>query len=139
MPTYQTVEFVSRSAAVYRDGHADTIVISIHSSFDEPARLQDGWKDKLVLGFDNVEAISHRLVRFGRTDAESVIAFLQKHEQSATHVLVHCDEGTSRSPAIARFVAETYGLPLPAVKTHNRWVYEALGRVFERQQTYQRS
>jgi predicted protein tyrosine phosphatase len=135
MPTLQSVEFVSRSEAVYRNGHADTIVISIHSSFDAPARLQEGWKDKLVLGFDNVEAITHRLVRFGRTDAEAVISFLQKHDQSARHVLVHCDEGTSRSPAIARFVAETYGLPLPALKTHNRWVYEALSRIFEQQQS----
>jgi predicted protein tyrosine phosphatase len=139
MSTLQSVEFVSRSAAAYRNGQADTIVISIHSSFDEPARLQDGWKDKLVLGFDNVEAITHRFVRFGRTDAEAVITFLQNHDQSARHVLVHCDEGTSRSPAIARFVAETYGLSLPTLKTHNRWVYEALGRVLEQRQAYQRS
>ncbi|KWU23411.1 hypothetical protein AS149_37110 [Burkholderia cenocepacia] len=127
--------YVSRSAAVYQEGNPDTIIISIHSSFGEPASLREGWRDKLVLAFDNVETLSHRLTRFGRNDAEAVIAYLRRHENEAKHVLVHCDEGTSRSPAIAKFVAEVYELPFKAVEKYNHWVYDALKYVYERQQS----
>lgn len=129
MPAFKSVEYVSRSTACYREGDADTVLISVNNSDGDVARLRPGWRDVLVLQFDNIDAIHQRLVRFGPTQARETLDFLEKHAGHDLKLLVHCSEGRSRSPAIAKFAAEKYGLPFPEEADYHEWTYYALGRV----------
>jgi predicted protein tyrosine phosphatase len=131
MTTYSSVEFVSRWEAASRKGSADTIVISINNTFDSIQKLESGWKDVLVLQFDGVDSLMNTsLKRLTLDQAKEIAAFLRKHEDTATKVLVHCTMGEKRSAAVAKAVAETYGLPFPAdYQEHQRWVYKVLSKV----------
>lgn len=47
---------------------------------------------------------------FGADQAERIVAFLDKHKHAAVDVVVNCEAGISRSPAVANFVLEYLGL-----------------------------
>ena len=130
MTSYRSVEFVPGWTARAREGRDDTIVISINNSFDPVNELKPGWRDVLVLQFDDVSSLSHNLIRFSRSHAEQVIAFLRRHEQDTAHVLVHCVAGEKRSAAVAKVVAKLYSLEFPAdYDKHHEWVYHVFARV----------
>lgn len=48
--------------------------------------------------------------RFGADHAERIVAFLDQHKNAAVDVVVNCEAGVSRSPAVANFVLEYFGL-----------------------------
>jgi predicted protein tyrosine phosphatase len=127
MTTYRSVEFVSRSTAISRKGDSDTIVISINNSFDQVAQLQSGWKDVLVLQFDDVESFHPRYKAFHFEHANPMVEFLRKYEATASKVLVHWLAGECRSAAVAKIVAQMYNLSFPkGYDLFHRRVYEVL-------------
>lgn len=134
MSSYRSVEFVSAGTASAREGTADTIVISINNTFDPINRLKPGWKDVLVQQFDDVEGLSRnpRYQSFSRQHADDIVAFLHKYEDSVDKVLVHCVMGEKRSAAVAKIVAQMYGLSFPqGYDKFHTWVYEVLLYVLE--------
>jgi hypothetical protein len=128
---YKEIEYLSASDIGYKDGRLDTIVISIRNSHTEPARIKDGFKDVLYLEFDNVEHLSHRGLRFSKSHAEEIFAFVAKHEEAASRILVNCLAGESRSAAVALYLSEKYTLPLAFPDNPLIWVYHVLERTEE--------
>jgi predicted protein tyrosine phosphatase len=110
---YNKVEFVSASAVSRIAGRADTIVISIRSSGTTPAHIKSGFKDVLYLEFDNIQFPKEGSIVFSEAHAEQILAFVDKHEASASRILVNCGAGESRSAAVAFYLAQIkYELPL---------------------------
>ena len=46
---------------------------------------------------------------FGDSDADKIVEFITKHRGQLGAVIVHCDAGVSRSPAVAASIAKTFG------------------------------
>lgn len=101
--------------------------ISITSPGKPLAALSPGWAALLRTAFFDIgpEALGQN--PFTRKQALQVLHFLDVLPDSVTHLVVHCHAGISRSPAIARYVAQRYGLAFPKNHTtFNRWVYQLL-------------
>lgn len=111
------IEVLSRAEAESRPGRGDWIVISVQDpGLDEP-KLQPGWKAVLRLSFHDKEDMAlARLMgiwrMFSVQDAQECWSFITAHANDATGLIVHCTAGLSRSPAIARAVAEHLALPV---------------------------
>jgi predicted protein tyrosine phosphatase len=132
MSTYRSVEFVSRSEAGARDGDANAIVISINDTMFPVQKLEAGWKDVLVLQFDPIDSLlrGSAMKRFTAEQAEQILDFAHKHANTATAILVHCSKGEQRSAAVAKVLAQLYGLPFPEDydKCHG-WVLKVLNQI----------
>ncbi len=105
-------------------------MISITGTGEPRVKLKKGWAYTLRLCFDDIEEPRIGRTLFSKEDADKVIDFLDKIEGKVDHVNVHCTLGQSRSPAIAKFIAERYDLPggYRLHPTHNRHVYETLAQ-----------
>lgn len=113
------IEVQCRAAAENLPGRADWIVISIQDPEQEPAKLQPGWKGILRMRFHDKEDMAlARLIgswrMFSSEDARTCWSFLTAHASDATGLMVHCTAGLSRSPAMARAIAEHLALPVNA-------------------------
>lgn len=114
------------------------VVISVRDPGSRKPRVrrQEGLLDVLFLAFDDAEPSRHfelppsiRLMT--PKDAKEIWDFLELHRERAEAVVVHCEQGMSRSPAIAAAVAEKFGLdPTAFWREHqpNRFVHEMLRR-----------
>jgi len=124
---YQEIDFVSQSEMHHLEGRADTIVISIRNPQMPPARVAQEFRDTLFLEFDNVEHLSRHAQRFTRAQAKEILDFVAKHDGQATRIVVNCLMGETRSAAVARFLADKYGVSLakPTDKS-SPWVYKVL-------------
>ena len=78
-------------------------------------RQQPGLLDMLYLAFDDAEPSpnfelpsSIRLMTPG--DAREIWDFVGRYRDRAGTIVVHCEQGMSRSPAIAVAIARTFGL-----------------------------
>jgi predicted protein tyrosine phosphatase len=68
---------------------------------------------------------------FSDQDAERIISFVEEIEDKVTTIIVHCHAGISRSAAVAKFIAETYGLYFPETYSlYNKYVYRKLRNKF---------
>lgn len=132
----QSVLFTGRDQAEASAGWPHWAVISITESDDRPAALKDGWHSVLRLQFDDIDAPEQPYVLFSPAQAGQVIDFVTSvHDSTRVEgILVHCRAGISRSAAVAKWIAERYGLPYPAGYAHyNKHVYSTLRlAVFER-------
>lgn len=86
------------------------IVVSITSSPDDVASLRKNHLrvGVLRLAFPDVEVASEAHeegVLFSREQAIQVWSFVQEHRSKVERIIVHCDAGKSRSPAVAAAVA----------------------------------
>lgn len=86
------------------------IVISITSSVGDVASLRSNPArlGVLRLSFPDVEAASELYpegVLFSREHAKQVWAFVEAHRSNVERIIVHCDAGKSRSPAVAAALA----------------------------------
>jgi predicted protein tyrosine phosphatase len=64
-------------------------------------------------------------------DAEAVCRFVDEHDPYVGAVVVHCEQGMSRSPAVAAALALAYGGDFRRFFRNyqpNRWVYSLLDR-----------
>src|SRR5947209_4967260 len=92
------------------------IVISIHDTYSPPAKVkkQSGLRALLQLAFDDAEPTSSADLKGTFTlmtagQANQIWAFLQKHQNDVGAVVVHCEAGVSRSPAVAAALCKGLG------------------------------
>lgn len=120
------VFFCDKATAERNAALPDWAVISIGDPC-YTANLQEGWLDVLYLGFldteDRDDAFS-----FSELDAVVIADFVEDvEERSASTILVHCNSGTSRSAAVAKWIARYYDLPFNHLYAHhNKLVYLTL-------------
>jgi len=101
------------------------------------ANLPEGWGSILRLQFDDVEepdpykpygdpyARSSRLP--AAQDAREILQWLKANHRKLAGVYVHCWGGVSRSAAVAKFIAEKYGIPFDhSYDKYNTLVYDLL-------------
>lgn len=72
----------------------------------------------LRLGFYDTEEHLHGWPGMSSVQAQEVLAFLEELPRGVTELIVHCEFGTSRSPAVAQFAAAWLRVPV---------VYETAG------------
>jgi predicted protein tyrosine phosphatase len=135
---YESVVFHARYQIKKMDPDANAIIISLTQPGD-PVSFATGWRDVLPLEFDDIceevfglpegaipaeqEYYTHEFgaptyrMAFYRPPAaihaKAIRSFLARHEGGdMVRVIVHCDQGKSRSAAVAQFVSEQYGVPI---------------------------
>ena len=133
----KSVVFYSRVIAEKLQPTGSEVIVSIHDRSQEPATLQDGWKDILRLSFHDMDVAKENYDLFNQDQAKEVIAFIEKYAD-VERIVVHCNMGVSRSAAVAIFISEqqernlfqqgrAFFCPdLPA--QYNRLVYSTLNR-----------
>jgi len=82
------------------------VLISIHDPVEPPPRLRPNELRRAVLSlvFDDAEPsddIDNDFVLMTLDDARSIWGVIREHLPHIRTVVVHCDQGVSRSPAIA--------------------------------------
>lgn len=92
------------------------VVISIHDPGKPPARIpqQPGLQDSLVLAFHDVEPLPifgfppgfHLMTP---AQAGQIREFFEKHNGTVETLVVHCEMGISRSPAVAAALCRVSG------------------------------
>ena len=101
----------SRSALdAARPHEVPHVVISITSSRDDVARLRSNvmCRGVLRLSFPDAEATSPlypEATLFSREQAEEIWVFVHQHLLDVRRIIVHCDAGLSRSPAVGAALA----------------------------------
>jgi predicted protein tyrosine phosphatase len=116
------------------------VIISILDQFEEhnrPPRLHE-FKDHLILNFvdtfekpeephwpNQMSEAEHRAACTWDqdrapelVDAQRIVEFVNRHHRAteALTLVVHCHGGVSRSAAVAQWVGETLGVPLPQLE-----------------------
>ncbi|MCH7604964.1 hypothetical protein IID24_03180 [Patescibacteria group bacterium] len=85
----------------------DYVLISISCPGDKAnVFTKPPCKGVLFLQFDDIDAPAHILkdlkcTLFCEDDAKKILDFYQKYKDLVGHLIVHCDAGISRSPAVA--------------------------------------
>lgn len=102
--------------------------ISIYSSGDQPASLS--YCDTMLsLNFDDVSVTDiPGTVPFSMNHVEKILDFMEKH-QDADFLIIHCDAGVSRSPAVAIAIAEIYNDDRTFYRKyplHNKMIYSKI-------------
>jgi hypothetical protein len=122
---FREATFVSRPQAEATPGTPNGVVVSLFDPGSPGPALQSGWRDVLSLAFFDAD---EDLVPFAREQgmvvcepehAQQILAFLDwwhAAEEGPSAVVVHCEQGISRSAAVAKFCARRYGLDF-------RWDY----------------
>jgi predicted protein tyrosine phosphatase len=129
----KNVIFTGRDQAEASTGWPHWSVISISGL--NPAVLKDGWHSVLRLEFDDIDVGEEPHILFNESHAERVIDFVTAVQESheVEGILVHCQAGVSRSAAVAKWIAERYGMPFPAkYMLYNKHVYRVLRSVMMR-------
>lgn len=131
------IRFLSRRAAAAFQPAPGAVLISIHDRSEPPLTPRAGWADILVQRFHDTDGALMGLEIFSNEQAREVLSFALAN-QACTELVVHCQQGSSRSAAVALFLAERYGVPchqekMPVTrdtwKVFNRMVYERLKMV----------
>jgi predicted protein tyrosine phosphatase len=88
------------------------VIISITSAPSDVARLPASPLTRAILRLSFADAdVAHdaALVLFDRQRARAVAAFVREHREHVALVVVHCDAGLSRSPAVAAAITKWLG------------------------------
>ncbi|MGC4122717.1 MAG: hypothetical protein QM765_50730 [Myxococcales bacterium] len=92
------------------------VVVSIRDPDRKPARIQKDPKlrEVLCLAFDDAEPggrfLLPKSIQLMTADhAKAIWAFVDRHKASAPLMVVHCEMGLSRSPAVAAAIARALG------------------------------
>ncbi|HZV99473.1 MAG TPA: hypothetical protein VFF74_10835 [Methylophilaceae bacterium] len=101
---------------------------------DGQARLQPGWHSVLRLEFHDLDANSPewdiaagQFVFMNEQHAHEVIEFVDRVAGEVDTILVHCRAGISRSAAVAKFVANRFGLEFDhGYPLFNKHVFQTL-------------
>lgn len=112
------------------------VVISIRDARKRRAKVpkQAGLKDVLFLAFDDAEPSAQfelpaSVKLMTEAQAREVWAFVAKHQASVGTIVVHCEQGMSRSPAVAAALSRALGHDETRFWRDfapNRFVYELL-------------
>ncbi len=123
----RSVMFCGRAEAKAEIPRQDWAVISIGEWGSDPAELQEGWHSILRLEFHDIDAELEPYDLFSEVQARRIIQFVKEIEPEVSGILVHCRAGISRSAAVAKWIAETYGLRFPeSYSLYNKHVYKML-------------
>ncbi len=94
------------------------VLISIHDPYKPRPRVpkQSGLRDVLYLAFHDAEpsvslALPDGVRLMTALHAEQIVRFVEKHRGQVGAVVVHCEQGMSRSPAVAVGIALLIGQP----------------------------
>lgn len=115
------------------------VVISIYDSRSKKpkVRKQPGLVDVLFLKFDDAEPsalmeLPANIKLITAAHAKAVWDFLALHQKNIGTVVVHCEQGMSRSPAVAAAIAKKLGIDETRFwEEHqpNKYVYEMMLRI----------
>ena len=124
------MRILSREAAERHDPDGFEICISITDPAAPPAQLSTGFAAVLRLAFsDIVEIQTPEDVLFAPDHAEAVLEFVEQWRH-ADRLVVHCQVGMSRSPAVALGLCDRFGWPVASLEERypswNRWVRQVL-------------
>ena len=88
------------------------VVISITSAADDVARIPPSPETRAILRLSFADAdVAHDppLVLFDAAHARAIAAFVREHRDHVERIVVHCDAGLSRSPAVAAAITKWLG------------------------------
>ena len=88
------------------------VVISIYDPDRERPRVkkQSGLRAVLQLAFHDAEPPAHgELLLMSRDQADEIWRFIDEHRNEVDAVVVHCESGVSRSPAVAAALCASFG------------------------------
>jgi len=92
------------------------IVVSIHDTYSPPAKVkkQSGLRGLLQLAFDDAEPtrsteLAGTFTLMTCQQADEIWKFVEQHKDDAGAVIVHCEAGVSRSPAVAAALCKGMG------------------------------
>jgi hypothetical protein len=107
------VIFVSRGEAQELSPPPGSAIVSIISSAEGPAMLQEGWQSVLRIKFDDVDSPCQDLVAFSPLHGLDLFEYLRQlsANDNINGLVVHCTMGISRSAAVALFASELLGWP----------------------------
>ena len=99
-----------RALEAARPHEVPHVVISITSSADDVARVRSNpmCRGILRLSFVDAEAASDLYAErdlFSREQASEIWSFVEQHRSDVERIVVHCDAGLSRSPAVGAAIA----------------------------------
>ena len=124
------------------------VVISIRNSGEPLAKVkkQTGLRDVLYLAFSGIEPMEGvRLPRemkiFTPAHANKICAFVHRHKADVGAIVVHCEKGKSRSPAVAAAISDALGLNAKRfwqLHTPSKYIYKTVLDAFERNAAAQR-
>ncbi|OIQ89558.1 dual specificity phosphatase, catalytic domain [mine drainage metagenome] len=136
-----SVEFISRVAAESRKPESNIAVISITELGDDPAALKEGWHTIYRARFDDLNPVNREPFEpphdhedpIDDARAKSIVDFVDGIAPEVDGIVVHCRAGISRSAAVAKWIAQAYGLDFDEDYTaHNEFVYDMLIKAAER-------
>ena len=124
------------------------VVISIRNSGESRAKVkkQPGLRDVLYLAFSGREPragmpMPPEIKIFTPAQAKKICAFVHRHKADVGAIVVHCEQGMSRSPAVAAAISDALGLDAKRfwqLHTPNEYVYHTVSDAFERYAAAQR-
>jgi predicted protein tyrosine phosphatase len=113
------VEFLVRDRDSIEHGvlvRSSYIVISIRDPDKRKARIptQSGLRDVLYLAFHDAEPVGNMtlpddIILMSTDQAKQIWQFVRQWEAKVGAVVVHCEQGMSRSPAVAAALCKSYG------------------------------
>ena len=120
----------------------DYVVISIRDPGKPRAKVkpQCGLRDVLFLAFHDTEPSANfelppEMKPITPAQADEIRNFVQKHESAIGAIVVHCEQGMSRSPAVAAAISDALGLDgrrFWQLYTPNQHVYHTVADAFDR-------
>lgn len=124
----KNVNFVNQSSAESNVGLPNWAVISITDCDD--ARIKQGWHSVLRSQFSDVDMQHSERKRekaISEDQALEIVDFVHSVAPHVEGILVHCRGGVSRSAAVAKWIAKTFGLPFNhQYSLFNTHVYDQL-------------
>ncbi|MGC9261717.1 MAG: hypothetical protein ACP5I8_16765 [Phycisphaerae bacterium] len=118
------------------------VVISI-SDPDKPRpkiKKQAGLREVLYLAFNDAEPSSllepsPEIKNITPEQANEICNFVHRHKADVGAIVVHCEQGMSRSPAVAAAISDALGLNPKRfwqLHTPNEYVYHTVSDAFDR-------
>ncbi len=128
MKTMQ-LEVLSRQEIESLLGRPDWAVISITdpvSAFG-PARLQSGWLAVLRMEFFDADpAFDMPDIAMTREEARQIVEFVRQYAPQVKGFVIHCNQGISRSQAVAAWIADAHNLEFTPDQRFNHHVFHLL-------------
>jgi hypothetical protein len=122
----------------------NTAIISCITPTQRQAVLDENWANVLRLTFSDAypgdlytpeREGAENVVLFNKEHAEKIIEFLDTIHNSVDYLVMHCNAGVSRSPAVLDFVGDAYGYQVCSnTNFANRHVYNQLMSTYMNQE-----
>jgi predicted protein tyrosine phosphatase len=129
--------WVYSRAAIERVAAHDVphLIVSITSALDDVAPVPTNEHTLEVLRLVFLDVPAHLPVAMTDEDADTILDAIDRHRARLARVIVHCDAGVSRSPAVAIGIARYLGVDdaeLCARHRPNPHVLDTMERATER-------